>query len=171
MPELLEQSWREAIAGLLASTGLLVLVFPLSFSLLPAILLAGVSYVGLRLVLAPAMRTSDSSDPTTNSFPIVVDPLQLPTVPVAPVAAASLGPTSGPPPFGLTRRELEILPLLAQRLTDSEIADRLSISPRTVMNHVASILGKLGLKSRREVAAFLEQHRDLFRFPPENRDR
>jgi DNA-binding CsgD family transcriptional regulator len=56
--------------------------------------------------------------------------------------------------FGLTRREREILPLLAQRLTDREIAERLSISHRTAMNHTANILHKLGLESRRDVAAF-----------------
>jgi DNA-binding CsgD family transcriptional regulator len=63
--------------------------------------------------------------------------------------------------FGLTRREREILPLLAQRLTDREIAERLSISHRTAMNHTANILGKLGLASRREVAAFVARHAPL----------
>jgi DNA-binding NarL/FixJ family response regulator len=53
---------------------------------------------------------------------------------------------------------------LAQRLTDREIAERLSISHRTAMNHVANILGKLGLSSRREVAPFIAQH-DLAPLP------
>ena len=60
--------------------------------------------------------------------------------------------------FGLTRREQEVLPLLAQRLTDREIAQQLSISHRTAMNHTANILGKLGLASRRDVAACVAQH-------------
>jgi DNA-binding CsgD family transcriptional regulator len=60
--------------------------------------------------------------------------------------------------FGLTRREREILPLLAHRLTDREIAEQLSISHRTAMNHTANILGKLGLESRREVAALIARH-------------
>ncbi len=60
--------------------------------------------------------------------------------------------------FGLTRREREILPLLAQRLTDREIAEQLSISHRTAMNHTANILGKIGLTSRRDVAAFVGRH-------------
>lgn len=60
--------------------------------------------------------------------------------------------------FGLTRREQEILPLLAQRLTDREIAERLSISHRTAMNHTANILGKLGLTSRRDVSALIALH-------------
>lgn len=60
--------------------------------------------------------------------------------------------------YGLTKRELEVVPLLARRLTDREIADRLFLSPRTAMNHAANVLGKLGLKSRRDVAALLKAH-------------
>ena len=60
--------------------------------------------------------------------------------------------------YRLTRREREILPLLAHRLTDREIAEQLSISHRTAMNHTANILGKLGLESRREVATLIARH-------------
>ena len=56
--------------------------------------------------------------------------------------------------FGLTPREVEIAQLLKQRLSDREIAERLFISPRTAGTHVTSILGKLGLSSRREVPDF-----------------
>jgi DNA-binding CsgD family transcriptional regulator len=58
----------------------------------------------------------------------------------------------------LTRREQEVLSLLAQRLTDPEIVDSLSISTRTAKTHVANILGKLGAANRREavrIAAWL----------------
>jgi predicted ATPase/DNA-binding CsgD family transcriptional regulator len=61
-------------------------------------------------------------------------------------------------PFNLTRREQEVLTLLAQHLTDAEIAERLYLSPRTASNHVASILGKLGVSSRREAANFATRH-------------
>jgi DNA-binding CsgD family transcriptional regulator len=60
--------------------------------------------------------------------------------------------------FGLTRREREVLPLLVHRLTDREIAEQLSISHRTAMNHTAHILDKLGLASRRDVASFVARH-------------
>jgi non-specific serine/threonine protein kinase len=55
--------------------------------------------------------------------------------------------------FDLTRREREVLELLAQRLTDPEIAERLFISPRTASRHVANLFLKLGVNSRREAAA------------------
>jgi non-specific serine/threonine protein kinase len=60
--------------------------------------------------------------------------------------------------LGLTPRELEILDLLCERLTDQEIADRLYISRRTSSSHVHSILEKLGATNRREAAAFAVTH-------------
>lgn len=66
--------------------------------------------------------------------------------------------TRPPSPFNLTRREQEVLALLAEHLTDAEIAQRLYLSPRTASNHVANILGKLGVSSRREAAAFATRH-------------
>lgn len=50
----------------------------------------------------------------------------------------------------LTVRELEVLELMYQGLKNSEIAERLSISPRTVEAHVSSIISKLGAQSRTE---------------------
>lgn len=53
----------------------------------------------------------------------------------------------------LTRREREALPLVAQGLSNLQIADALSIGERTVESHVASILAKWGLASRTWLAA------------------
>lgn len=56
-------------------------------------------------------------------------------------------------PAGLTNRELEVLPLLAQGLRNAEIARRLVVSPKTVDHHVSSILRKLGVTSRGQAGA------------------
>jgi DNA-binding CsgD family transcriptional regulator/tetratricopeptide (TPR) repeat protein len=55
-------------------------------------------------------------------------------------------------PAGLTDRQLEVLELLAEGLTNAEIAGRLVVSVRTVDHHVAAILAKLNVGSRREAA-------------------
>ena len=49
-----------------------------------------------------------------------------------------------PIPPGLTARQLEVLALLAEGLTNAEIAERLVVSPRTAEHHVAAVLAKLG---------------------------
>ncbi len=54
---------------------------------------------------------------------------------------------------GVTRKEREVLSALGERLTNAEIAARLYISVRTVESHVSSLLRKLGVTSRRELAA------------------
>jgi DNA-binding CsgD family transcriptional regulator len=56
-------------------------------------------------------------------------------------------------PAGLTARQVEILRLLAQGLTNQEIAARLVVSVRTVDHHVSAVLQKLGVSGRREAAA------------------
>jgi DNA-binding CsgD family transcriptional regulator len=55
-------------------------------------------------------------------------------------------------PAGLTARQLEVLELLAEGLTNSEIAERLFVSSRTAEHHVEAVLAKLGVTSRREAA-------------------
>lgn len=60
--------------------------------------------------------------------------------------------------FDLTRREREILGLLAQRRTDPEIAVQLFISPKTAGKHVSNILAKLGATNRRDAAAIAARH-------------
>jgi DNA-binding CsgD family transcriptional regulator len=55
----------------------------------------------------------------------------------------------------LSAREREVLDLVAQGLTNRQIAERLVISPVTARNHVSRILGKLGLDNRTQAAAWL----------------
>ena len=56
-------------------------------------------------------------------------------------------------PAGLTDRQLEILRLVATGLSNTEIAHRLVVSPRTVDHHVSAVLQKLGVPTRRDAAA------------------
>jgi DNA-binding CsgD family transcriptional regulator/tetratricopeptide (TPR) repeat protein len=55
-------------------------------------------------------------------------------------------------PAGLTRRQVEVARLLAEGLSNAEIASRLVLSVRTVDSHVAAVLDKLGTPTRREAA-------------------
>lgn len=68
-----------------------------------------------------------------------------------PVAAATNRPLTDDP---LTEREVEVLRLVAQGLSNQEIAKTLTISERTVGNHIGSILRKLHLANRTQAALY-----------------
>ena len=78
------------------------------------------------------------------------------------LALAAAEPSStqaaAPAPFGLTRRELEVLRLIAAGRSDREIADALFISRHTAMKHVTNMLGKMGVGSRTAAAALAHKH-------------
>jgi DNA-binding CsgD family transcriptional regulator len=65
---------------------------------------------------------------------------------------ASVGEEAGP--AGLSPREREVAVLLAEGLSNAELARRLYISPKTAAVHVSNILTKLGMSGRAEVAAW-----------------
>ncbi|HLI50140.1 MAG TPA: response regulator transcription factor, partial [Thermomicrobiaceae bacterium] len=60
---------------------------------------------------------------------------------------------------GLSRREVEVLRLVSEGLTDAQVADRLFLSPRTVSQHLRSIYRKLGVSSRTAAVRFATEHR------------
>jgi predicted ATPase/DNA-binding CsgD family transcriptional regulator len=72
-----------------------------------------------------------------------------PTAPPAPAAAL---------PEPLTLREVEVLRLLARGLTDQQIAQALTISPRTVHSHLNAIYGKLGVGNRSTATRWAIEH-------------
>jgi DNA-binding NarL/FixJ family response regulator len=62
-------------------------------------------------------------------------------------------------PAGLTTREVEVLRLVAQGLTDAQVAEQLVISPRTVNFHLTSIYSKIGVSSRAAATRYaIEYH-------------
>ncbi|MEP7009573.1 MAG: response regulator transcription factor [Acidobacteriota bacterium] len=67
----------------------------------------------------------------------------------------------GASPSPLTRREVDVLRLLAKGNTNRQIAGLLGLSMRTVENHRANLMGKLGLVSRVELVNYAEEHQLL----------
>ena len=61
-------------------------------------------------------------------------------------------------PDGLTAREVEILRLVTQGLTNEQVAEQLVISPRTVNTHLTSIYGKIGVPSRSAATRYAMEH-------------
>jgi predicted ATPase/DNA-binding CsgD family transcriptional regulator len=80
-----------------------------------------------------------------------------PPIAAEPVAAP---PTTKPAvsPAGLTTREVEVLRLVAQGLTDAQVAEKLVISPRTVNTHLKSIYGKIQVTSRSAATRYALEH-------------
>jgi DNA-binding NarL/FixJ family response regulator len=70
---------------------------------------------------------------------------------IAAAAAASPGP-------GLSRREREVLSLVARGWSNRRIAEHLFLSERTVARHVGNILAKLGAPSRSAATAYAFEH-------------
>jgi predicted ATPase/DNA-binding CsgD family transcriptional regulator len=78
----------------------------------------------------------------------------------APQPAERTAPTAAPAshPAGLTAREIVVLRLVAQGLTDAQVAEKLVLSPRTVSTHLTSIYGKLQVNSRSAATRFAVDH-------------
>ena len=60
--------------------------------------------------------------------------------------------------MALTAREREVAVLVARGLTNREIATELVIAERTADTHVSNLLGKLGAKTRSQIAAWAVEH-------------
>jgi predicted ATPase/DNA-binding CsgD family transcriptional regulator len=85
--------------------------------------------------------------PVTMPWPVSAEPVTAP-----PVAKSSTYPA------GLTAREVEVLRLVAQGLTDAQVAEQLVISPRTVNSHLKAIYGKIGVSSRSAATRYALEH-------------
>jgi len=76
------------------------------------------------------------------------------------VAAQGVAAASPPQPAtpDLTEREKEVLGLVAEGLSNREIAERLVISEKTVKTHISSLLSKLGQEDRTRLAIYAIKH-------------
>ena len=81
---------------------------------------------------------------------------------LSPEAAQALVHAATQPPapgHDLTERERAVLALMVEGLNNTEIADKLVVSPSTIKSHVSNILSKLGVTSRTEAVALAVRHR------------
>ena len=81
---------------------------------------------------------------------------------LSPEAAQALAQAAAQPPtpgHDLTERERDVLALLVEGLNNTQIADKLVVSPSTIKSHVSHILAKLGVSSRTEAATLALRHR------------
>lgn len=96
-----------------------------------------------------AAGTTLTSEQAVAEALAILTNLQHPDAPAIATTAAKAAPAA----VNLTLREREVLALVCAHLQDREIAERLFLSPRTVEGHVSHILGKLGVRTRREAIA------------------
>lgn len=81
------------------------------------------------------------------------------TEPASVTSAPAVKPPPQPTyPNDLTAREVEVLRLVTQGLTNAQIAEQLVIRPFTVNNHVRSIFGKLGVTNRAAATRYAMEH-------------
>ncbi|GAA4866986.1 response regulator transcription factor [Kitasatospora terrestris] len=80
-----------------------------------------------------------------------------PEAPVAPAAPAG-EPRRAALPDGLTAREAEVLALIAEGLSNTEIAGRLFISQATVKTHINNLFAKTGVRDRAQAVAYAFRH-------------
>jgi DNA-binding NarL/FixJ family response regulator len=81
-----------------------------------------------------------------------------PAVAEKPVAALAGPPAPRTNPDGLTAREMEVLALMAEGLSNPEIATRLYIGQTTVKTHINNAFAKIGVRNRAEAVRYAYQH-------------
>jgi DNA-binding NarL/FixJ family response regulator len=116
----------------------------------------------VRAGVAGALIKTTSPDGYANALRVVTEDSVLLHPPRArhllDPAAAVARPTDGPEK-SLTEREWEVATLLAEGLSNREIAHRLHVAESTVKYHVSQLLRKLGARDRLQVAAFVHRRR------------
>ncbi len=127
-----EESWRQVLAGALAAS-------------------AGIEVAG---------QAGGGEEALTKARELQPDVVALDLCLLRELAVLSPALWETPDP-GLTRRELEVLSLVAQSKTNKQIAAQLFISENTVKNHIRNVLEKLHLHSRMEAVTWAWRNRLL----------
>ncbi|MBV9446332.1 MAG: response regulator transcription factor [Streptosporangiaceae bacterium] len=104
----------------------------------------------IRQALERVVRGEVSLDPTAQRHLVN-------TVAAVPPAAPA-APAAGTVPDGLTAREVEVLALIADGLSNAEIAGRLVVSEATVKSHINHLLPKIGARDRAQAVAYAYRH-------------
>jgi two-component system, NarL family, response regulator LiaR len=157
MPRLDGIEATRRIKELAASIGIIALTsFAGDDQVLPA-LEAGASSYLLKDVspeeLVEAIRAVHRGEPRLHP-----DALRLVMEAAMGTPAGKERPPASSPPDGLTERELDVIALVAEGLSNREIAETFVISEKTVKTHVGHILAKLGLKDRTQLAIYALKH-------------
>jgi DNA-binding NarL/FixJ family response regulator len=97
----------------------------------------------------PRFRADDAAAGFDGSIHVPIDPDRSAT-PNADRAAETSDPSRED---SLTKRETEVLEMVAEGAGNAEIADRLGITPGTVKSHVSNILHRLGARNRAQAVA------------------
>ena len=107
--------------------------------------------------LQTARQRSDQHVPLTDAITHLARLSRVSLEPPLAAAETSNQLPAAPPIFGLTSRELDVLRLLTEGLTNAEIGSRLYMSPKTASVHVTAILRKLQATNRVHAAAIAER--------------
>lgn len=95
-----------------------------------------------------AAAWAEGSTMTPAQALVAQGPATMPTAAPAEPSSVPHAPKAPTYPDGLTAREVEVLRLVAQGLTNEQVAEQLVISPRTVNTHLTAIFSKIGVSSR-----------------------
>ena len=146
------QATADEVVAHLVSTGFTYEAMQARLAVLTANVGAGRAHVGLEAKLQALY--DDAQGGGAHWIAVRVQSLaSVARLPIVGGEATDSGPVAAELPHHLTVREVEVMSLLAEGMTNKAIGERLFVSPRTVSTHISNLLAKLGASNRGEAAA------------------